>query len=91
MELRERLGLSQKRFAELVGMTTSVIRQLETFDYDGNAMSMLERIAAAVADKAELDIRFVAAKKDRAGATNGAAKKKKRTRLLEAEVGGACA
>jgi DNA-binding transcriptional regulator YiaG len=77
MELRGKLGLSQRKFAELVGMTTSVIRQLEEFDFDGNAMNMLERIAAAVANEVELNIQFVAAKKNRAGPTNGAVKKKK--------------
>jgi ribosome-binding protein aMBF1 (putative translation factor) len=77
MELRGKLGLSQKKFAELVGTTASVICRLEDADFEGNAMNMLERIAAAVAHKVELNIRFVAAKKNRPVSRNGAAKKKK--------------
>jgi DNA-binding transcriptional regulator YiaG len=77
MELRGKLGLSQKKFADLVGTTTAVIRQLEVADFEGNSMSMLERIAAAVQHKLELDIRFVAARKNRPVPRNGAAKKKK--------------
>jgi ribosome-binding protein aMBF1 (putative translation factor) len=77
MELRGKLGLSQKQFAELVGTTAAVIRRLEDADYEGSSMSMLERIAAAVKHKLELDIRFVAAKKSRPFARNGAAKKRK--------------
>ena len=77
MELRGNLGLSQKKFAELVGTTVSVVRQLEDADYDGNAMNMLEQIAAAVKHKVELDIRFVTAKNIRPISGNGTAKKKK--------------
>ena len=76
MELRRELGLSQKKLAELVGTTASVICRLEDADYDGHSMSMLERIAAAVKHKVELDIRFVAAKKERPVSRNGAAKRK---------------
>jgi ribosome-binding protein aMBF1 (putative translation factor) len=76
-ELRGKLGLSQKKFADLVGMTASVISELEEADFDGNAMSMLERIATAVESELELDIRFVAAKKNRPVSKNGAAKRKK--------------
>ena len=77
IDLRAKLGLSRKKFAVLVGTTASVIRRLEDADYEGSSMSMLERIAAAVAHKVELDIRFVAAKKNRSVPRNGAAKKKK--------------
>ena len=76
IDLRRILGLSQKKFADLVGTTASVIGQLEDADYDGNAMNMLERIAAAVADKVELDVRFVAAKKNRIAPRNGTRRKK---------------
>ena len=77
MELRGKLGLSQKKFAALVGTTASVICRLEDADYEGHSMSMLERIAAAVQHKLELDIRFVAAKKDRPPSRNGATKKER--------------
>ena len=77
IDLRGKLGLSRKEFAVLVGTTALVIRQLEGADYEGNAMNMLERIAAAVQPKVELDIRFVAAKKNHPISKNGAAKRKK--------------
>jgi len=77
IDLRAKLGLSRKKFADLVGMTAPVIRQLEEADFEGNAMNMLERIAAAVQHKLALDIRFVAARKNRPASNNGAAKKKK--------------
>jgi DNA-binding transcriptional regulator YiaG len=77
MDLRGQLGLSQRKFAELVGTTAAVIRQLEDADYEGNAMGMLEHIAAAVSQETELDIRFVPAKKHRIVSRNGAARKKK--------------
>ena len=77
MDLRGKLGLSQKKFADLVGTTGAVISRLEDADFEGNAMNMLEHIAAAVKHKLALDIRFVAAKKNLPVSKNGAAKKKK--------------
>ena len=60
MEFRRKLGLSQQKFAALVGTTASVICRLENADYEGHSVSMLERIAAAVEHKLELKIEFVA-------------------------------
>lgn len=80
-DLRGNLALSQKKFAELVGITASAVRDLEDADYDGNAMNMLEKIASAVKDNVELDIRFVAPKKVPPTSRNGTATKKK-TRLV---------
>lgn len=51
-----RLTLDQ--FAELVGLTQSVIARLEDADYDGHSLNMLNRIAAALNKR--VDIRFVA-------------------------------
>ena len=58
--LRENAGLTQKRLAELVGTTPSVICRLEGSDYHGHSFTMLKRIAAAVNKKVE--IRFVTVK-----------------------------
>ncbi|KYC35097.1 hypothetical protein WA1_10230 [Scytonema hofmannii PCC 7110] len=45
--LREEEGLSQSELAKLVGVATSVICQLEDADYEGDAIAMLNHIAAA--------------------------------------------
>jgi ribosome-binding protein aMBF1 (putative translation factor) len=58
-ELRRKLGLSQQKFADLVGTTASVICRLENADYEGHSTSMLEKIAAAVEHKVELRVQFV--------------------------------
>ena len=43
-DLRKKAGLSQKRLAEMIGTTQSVISRLEDSDYNGHSFSMLERI-----------------------------------------------
>ncbi len=48
LELRQEAGLTQQALAELVGTTQSVISRLEDADYQGQAMSMLKRIARAL-------------------------------------------
>jgi DNA-binding XRE family transcriptional regulator len=58
--LREKAGLTQKRLADLVGTTPSVISRLEDSDYEGHSLTMLKRIAAALNKKVE--IRFVSLK-----------------------------
>src|SRR5947208_606936 len=55
--LREKAGLTQKRLAELVGTTPSVISRLEDSDYESHSLTMLKRIAAALNKK--IEIRFV--------------------------------
>ena len=60
VELRRGLGLTQRELAKFVGTSPSVIRRLEAADYEGPAATMLEKIAAAVKDRAELSIQFVA-------------------------------
>ena len=58
--LRTQAGLTQRQLARLVGTTASVIAQLEDADYEGHALAMLNRIAAAL-DK-RVEIRFVSRK-----------------------------
>ena len=53
-ELRTEAGLSQRKLAELVGNTASVICDLEEADYEGHSFSMLNRIAAAVGKRVEI-------------------------------------
>jgi DNA-binding XRE family transcriptional regulator len=55
--LRESAGVTQKRLAQLVGTTSSVISRLEDSDYEGHSLTMLKRIAAALNKRVE--IRFV--------------------------------
>jgi len=59
-DLREKAGMTQRRLAELVGTTPSVISRLEDSEYDGHSLTMLKRIAAALNKKVE--VRFVALK-----------------------------
>jgi len=55
--LRTRAGLTQKQLAELVGTTDSAISRLESADYTGHSLKMLQRIGAVL--KRRLQIRFV--------------------------------
>lgn len=54
-ELREEAGLSQRKLAELVGTTASVVCRLEDADYEGHSLSMLNRIAAALEKRIKID------------------------------------
>ena len=54
-ELREEAGLSQRKLAELVGTTASVICRLEDADYEGHSLSMLNRIASALDRRIKID------------------------------------
>jgi ribosome-binding protein aMBF1 (putative translation factor) len=56
-DLREAAGLSQRQLADLVGTTETVIDDLEEADYDGDALSMLVRIASLLNKR--IDVRFV--------------------------------
>jgi DNA-binding transcriptional regulator YiaG len=60
-KLRGESGLSQEKFAVLVGTTASVINRLEESDYDGDALAMLRQIAEALGKRVE--IRIVTVKK----------------------------
>lgn len=55
--LRTRAGMTQKKLAELVGTTDSVISRLEDADYSGHSLKMLQRISAAL--NRRLEIHFV--------------------------------
>ena len=55
--LRESAGVTQKRLAQLVGTTPSVISRLEDSDYEGHSLAMLRRIGTALNQRVE--IRFV--------------------------------
>lgn len=47
-DARTEAGLTQKELAKAVGTTQSVISQLESAEYKGHSLSMLERIAQAL-------------------------------------------
>lgn len=59
--LRLQAGLTQRQLAKLVGTTASVICRLESADYEGHSLAMLQRIADAL--KQRVEIRFVPATK----------------------------
>ncbi len=56
-ELRTASGLSQRQLAVLVGTTASVICRLEDADYEGHSLSVLQRIAAALKNK--IQVQFI--------------------------------
>ncbi|NEO21927.1 MULTISPECIES: helix-turn-helix transcriptional regulator [unclassified Moorena] len=47
-EARTKAGLTQKQLAELVGTKQPVIARLEDADYEGQSLSMLQKIARAL-------------------------------------------
>jgi DNA-binding XRE family transcriptional regulator len=53
-DLRAEAKLTQRKLAKLVGVSPSVIDQLEEADYEGNALAMLRRIAAALNKRVEI-------------------------------------
>ena len=53
-DLRTKAGLTHRQLAKLVGTTAAVIRQLEEADYEGHALAMLNRIAAALDKRVEI-------------------------------------
>lgn len=55
-DVRTKSGLSQQELAELVGTQQMVILQLENADYEGDSLTMLERIAGALNLRVELRI-----------------------------------
>jgi ribosome-binding protein aMBF1 (putative translation factor) len=56
-DLRIKAGLTQQQLAKLVGTTGSVISRLESADYSGHSLSMLQRISHAM--NCRLDVHFV--------------------------------
>lgn len=56
-DARSEAGLTQKELAKAAGTTQSVISQLESAEYKGHSLSMLERIGKALNKRVE--VRFV--------------------------------
>jgi ribosome-binding protein aMBF1 (putative translation factor) len=56
-DLRIKAGLTQRQLAKLVGTTDSVISRLESADYAGHSLSMLQRISYAM--NYGLEVHFV--------------------------------
>ena len=54
---RKQAGLTQTELAEAIGTKQQVISQLESADYEGHSLSILERIAKAL--DSHVEIRFV--------------------------------
>jgi transcriptional regulator with XRE-family HTH domain len=50
-DMRERVGLSQKELAELIGTGQSAISRLEDADYEGHSLRMLQKVADALEQK----------------------------------------
>ena len=53
-DARTEAGLTQKELAKAVGTTQSVISQLESAEYEGQSLSMLQRIAEALHRRVEI-------------------------------------
>ena len=55
-DLRKEANLTQDELADLVGTTGSVISRLESAEYDGHSVKMLQRIASALGKKISINI-----------------------------------
>jgi ribosome-binding protein aMBF1 (putative translation factor) len=53
-DARTEAGLTQQELAKAVGTTQSVISQLESAEYQGHSLSMLQRIAKALNRRVEV-------------------------------------
>jgi len=53
-DMRSAAGLSQRELARRVGTTASVICRLESADYSGHTLTILNRIASALGRRIEL-------------------------------------
>ena len=53
-DARTEAGLTQKKLAKAVGTTQSVISQLESAEYKGHSLTMLERIAKSLNRRVEI-------------------------------------
>jgi ribosome-binding protein aMBF1 (putative translation factor) len=54
-ELRTAAGITQRQLAKMIGSTASVICRLEDADYEGHSLAMLNRIAAALNKRVQID------------------------------------
>src|SRR6266571_462832 len=66
-ELRTEAKLSQRQLAKLIGTSASVIGLLEDADYEGNALTLLQRIATALDCRLEIRLVPVPGKRRSAG------------------------
>jgi ribosome-binding protein aMBF1 (putative translation factor) len=55
-EARTLAGLSQAELAKIVGTTQSVISLLESAEYEGHSLSMLQKIAKALNREVRIDL-----------------------------------
>lgn len=53
---RKAAGLTQDQLAQAIGTKQQVISQLESADYEGHSLSMLERIAKALHRRVEIQL-----------------------------------
>jgi ribosome-binding protein aMBF1 (putative translation factor) len=53
-DARTKAGLTQQQLANRLGTTQSVISRLESADYEGHSLSMLQRIAEVLGQRLEL-------------------------------------
>jgi ribosome-binding protein aMBF1 (putative translation factor) len=60
---REKAGLTQKELADLIGTKQPVIARLEDADYEGHSLAMLQRIATALNQRLEINLRPISEKK----------------------------
>lgn len=56
-DARTGAGLTQQQLADMIGSTQPSIARLESTDYDGHSLAMLEKIAKAL--DMRLEVRFV--------------------------------
>lgn len=55
-DARQAASLTQKELADAIGVTESVISELEDADYEGDSLSMLRRIADALQLKLRIEL-----------------------------------
>jgi predicted transcriptional regulator len=55
-DLRKEANLTQQELADMVGTTNSVISRLESAEYEGHSVKMLQRIATALGKKISINI-----------------------------------
>ena len=55
LAIRTEAGITQAQLGKLIGTTASVICRLEDADYEGHSLAMLNRIAAALHRRVEIN------------------------------------
>ena len=64
-DLRDSAGLSQRELADLVGTSETVIDDLEEADYEGDALSILAKIATVLHKR--IDVHFTTSSPSKSG------------------------